>query len=178
MRRLWAAAAAILVWLALGGLPAAAQEASESPSESPAAPPEPALVTGTERCFSGSYSSRDEGGVVLGHIPTFKCTNEASDPRVSGPAQGEFWSACYATAGCVYWGTYEIAGPDGTWSGLWSGTDDAVLDLRSYLVTVEGSGAYEGWTFVAHWQDRFGTSTFSGLIYPGPPPPWPEAPTD
>ena len=46
MRRMWAAGAAIVVCLALGGAPAVGQEAS-------APAPGPALVTGTETCPYG-----------------------------------------------------------------------------------------------------------------------------
>ena len=81
--------------------------------------------------------------------------------------------ACYPGTSCIYWGTYEIDGPDGTWVGPWSGTADLALGVASYLLLLEGTGAYEGWSFVANWKDSMaGTSQFSGLIYPGPVPPW------
>ena len=150
-----------------------AQDPSTAPSEAPTMSPESALVTGTERCTSGDLSTSDEDGVTRGHIPLFECTNEASDPRVSGPSQGEFFMACYPGTSCIYWGTYEIDGPDGTWVGPWSGTADLALGVASYLLLLEGTGAYEGWSFVANWKDSMaGTSQFSGLIYPGPVPPW------
>lgn len=92
---------------------------------------------------------------------------------MSGPEHGEYWSACYQASGCIYWGTAEIDGPDGTWTGPWSGMDDAVLGLASFHVDFEGTGAYEGWSFLAHWQDSgSGEAEFSGLIYEGHRPPW------
>ena len=52
--------------------------------------------------------------------------------------------------------------------------DDEGLGRASILLLLEGSGAYEGWSFVAHWLDAFTGDPvpFSGLIYEGPPPPW------
>ena len=157
----------------LGGL-AVAQTAEDADPDAADSVMTPELVTGTERCVSSNYTWRREGDAEREYL-TFECTNEASDPRVSGPAHGDFNTACYQP-GCVFWGDYEIDGTDGTWSGTWRGTDDALLDLWSFMVALDGTGAYEGWSFLAHWQDGgTGMAEFSGMIYPGPLPPFSES---
>lgn len=140
---------------------------------------EPALVTGTGQCFSGAPTETSLNGVVWGQVPEFTCTTQMSDPRVSGSAKGSLDDACFPASGCLYWGTFEIAGPGGTWTGSWSGTDDKDLGKASYLMTLQGTGAYQGWTFIVHWLDPGDGSaaTASGLIYQGPPPPWGPLPT-
>jgi hypothetical protein len=96
MRRLRVSLAGVVILSLLAGLGCAvlAQDPSTAPSEAATMSPEPALVTGTERCTSVDLSTSDEDGVTRGHIPLVECTNEASDPRVSGPSQGEFLMAC------------------------------------------------------------------------------------
>ena len=79
-----------LVLLVGTGVLVTAQDATDAPSEPPADAATPVLVTGTEFCTSGDLSSSLHGEVWLSHIPVFGCTTEASDPRVSGPAQGEY----------------------------------------------------------------------------------------
>jgi hypothetical protein len=186
MRKLWAAGAAIVVCLALGGVPVAAQEASGEPSAASAMPDGPALVTGTQTCAAGDPDSRTwDGPVLTGHNATINCTDVMSDERVSGPDSGEWNYVCHSDAdmGCTYWGTTEIVGPDGTWVGTYTGTDDPGLweagEGGAVMIQVlEGTGAYEGWTFVAHIvTDLSNPATVNGLIHEGPPPPWGPLPT-
>lgn len=41
------------------------------------------------------------------------------------------------------------------------------------IQVLEGTGAHEGWTFVAHIvTDLSNPAMVNGLIYEGPPPPW------
>lgn len=173
MRRMWAAGAAIVMCLALGGVPVVAQEATGTPSASTTAASVPALVTGKEQCVSGGYSDTNVNGVTRGQIPEFTCTITMSDPRVTGSAKGSLFDACYPASGCIYWGTYEITGPQGTWAGPWSGVDDPNLGKASFQIILQGTGAYDGWTFLAHWLDPMdgGPATATGQIYQGPPPP-------
>ena len=145
-----------------------------------------ALVTGTEVCTGGEVETTQMEGYTLLHAtgPEGHCTIAASDPRVSGTStEGDMWDACFLMgpndppfypSGCIYWGEYGIDGPDGRWVGTWTGVDDPALGKASYLILLEGTDAYEGWSFVAHWLDPFTGAplTFSGLIYEGPLPPW------
>jgi hypothetical protein len=157
MNRLRAAGAAFVMGLALGWVPVTAQSPSLTPAASPVAPPKSVLVTGEEYCYGGTT-----------------CDSKLSDPRVSGKAVATFHEDCYVgTSGCVYWGTYTIEGPDGTWSGPWSGLWDPSLGEASFLVTAKGSRAYEGWTYMAYYHDPFtgGPASVNGVIYRGSPPP-------
>lgn len=162
--------------------------ATEEPAVESDAGPEAvsALVTGTEVCTGGEIETTRMEGYNLLHAtgPEGHCTITASDPRVSGPSsEGDMWDACFLMgpddppfypSGCIYWGDYGIEGPDGDWVGTWTGVDDVGLGQASYLILLEGTGAYEGWSFVGHWLDPFTGAplTFSGLIYEGPLPPW------
>jgi hypothetical protein len=166
---MWAAGAIVVSCLAFSGLPALAQDetgpsAGPTNSETPA-PMVPAVVTGEEYCYG----------------PT-RCDSRLSDPRVSGEAVATFHEACYVLgSGCVYWGTYTIQGPDGTWSGPWSGLWEPSVGKAAFLVTAKGTGAYEGWTYMAYYLDPFtgGPATVDGVIYRGDPPPmpWPTSTT-
>jgi len=161
MRRLWAAAAAIVMCLALGGMPALAQGASGSPAVSPApVAAGPVVVTGEE-----------SGGQF-----------RLSDPRVSG-YHTETWAGNVGlTNGFVAWGILTLRGPDGDWVGPWTvmaGYDFTRLS-RLYH-TLEGTEAYEGLAFVLYettpegW-DETSPQTFEGVIYEGSAPrlEWPE----
>ena len=143
---------------------------------------EPAVVTGTFTDEVGEFWTTPMDGYSLGHAsaPEGSGTWTASDPRVSGTGTVvDSWEACYLMGafyptGCIYWGTQRIDGPDGSWEGTWSGVDDEVLGRSTYLLLMEGTDAYAGWSFVAQVLGP-GTgdpNTFSGLIYEGPLPPW------
>ena len=109
-----------------------------------------------------------------------ECTSDIDDPRVTGPGTLGWNYVCYPAAnqGCIYWGDLELVGPDGTWVGTYTGTDDPALweagEGGAVMIQVlEGTGAYEGWTFVAHIvTDLSNPAMVNGLIYEGPPPPW------
>ena len=184
MRTLRMSLVATVALALLGGLGGSAMAQDD--------PMAPAMVTGTETCVGGEVETTPMDGYTLLHASgPFEghCTFTASDPRVSGTATlDDFWDACYLMgpddppfypSGCIYWGTQRIDGPDGSWEGTWSGVDDEDLGLASLLLLMEGTDAYEGWSFVAHVLES-GTGepvTFSGLIYEGPLPPW-ELPTE
>jgi len=170
MRRLWAAGAAIVVCLALGGLPVLAQEASENPS-APLA--EQAVVTGTQvdcnpvKMWTTGY----ENGVSQRRDGVVACEMAMDDPRVSGMATVDYNSDGYGDD-WVNWGTWELAGPDGTWVGSWTGAEPGGGIYHGgsalSLLVAAGTGAYEGWSYIASGRD----SGIVGLIYEGPPPPW------
>jgi hypothetical protein len=186
MRTLRLSLVGTVILVLLGGLAGVALAQDE--------PMEPALVTGTEICTGGAIETTQMEDYTLLHAtgPEGHCTITASDPRVSGPStEGDMWDACFLMgpddppfypSGCIYWGDYGIEGPDGSWVGTWTGVDDPALGKASYLILLEGTGAYEGWSFVVHWLDPFTGAplTFSGLIYEGPLPPWepPEPPAE
>jgi hypothetical protein len=162
MRRLCAAGAAIVVCLALGGMPAVAQSPSVMPSAAPTAPAGPALVSGGESCYATA------------------CIDSLSDPRVSGVATYTIQYRCPISTptdgtpnlpGCTSWGTHTIKGPDGTWTGTWAGLWDPSLNRASLLMILNGTGAYDGWVFVARYlHDMQTEASVSGVIYYGRPP--------
>lgn len=165
MRRMWAAGAAVVMSLVLGGAPGTAQQASGTPSGAPV-PASAALVTGTaDPCTQTPGTTTTVDGVVQVRDMVQTCTVTMTDPRVSGTSTNHINWDQPATGGYVEWGTLEIAGPDGTWVGPWVGLDPTVV------LVAEGTGAYAGWTLVAHVVVGAPTK-FDGLIYQGAPPTW------
>jgi S-formylglutathione hydrolase FrmB/CubicO group peptidase (beta-lactamase class C family) len=172
MRRLWAAGAAVVTSLALAGMPIVAQSpvptggvpASGSPG------PRAAQVHGTiVGCGNGQdATTTSANGVDSFRDQVVRCTYSASDPRVSGPEVAHLSGDCYTYAGCVYWDTQVITGPDGTWVGGHFSADDPMGKVVMQGV-YHGTGAYEGWSYVERLDPS--TSEVDGLIYPGAPPP-------
>lgn len=186
MRRMWAAGLAMLVCLALGGLPVVAQ--SPSPGQSPAAQAGYVAVTGTSDCVLGTA-----GPMQLASPPytltnqVLKCDEVASDPRVTGQSTVainiESWDRGGMVAGvpanAVSWSDSVLQGPEGTWSGHQYGfyDKDGVLHL---VGIASGSGAYEGLVYVSSATAPRGEAHLDlvGLIQPGSAPPgFPEAPS-
>lgn len=178
MRRMWAAGAAIVMCLALGGAPAAAQSPSAPPAE-----PVTAFVSGTGSCqFVPPGTSVNIEGVRRDQAG-FACSWEMSDPRVSGPGEGTWSIACWnGNEICLYWGDMTITGPDGTWAGAFQGQDASSLDTLGHgfvalQQVLEGTGAYAGWTYIAHLLFNYSTMTADGIIYEGPTMPWEPLPS-
>jgi hypothetical protein len=102
------------------------------------------------------------------------CEMAFSDPRVSGTMTGDYNDDCFGGYWpCVVWGTEEISGPDGTWSGWYHGISPADGQQTTYHV-MTGSGGYGGLTFVWDWTRSPEGPSGSGFIYEGTPPPQPE----
>jgi hypothetical protein len=158
MRRLWAAAAAIVVCLALGGAPAVAEEASALPGE-------PVAVTGMilGMCDVDAGTDTTVDSVKQWRGWTVTCRESMSDPRVSGLSQHDYNRDC----------RYPLAagGADDAWEGADRGFITADGERDTYRVAT-GTGAYAGWTYVSHADDNV-----SGIIYEGPPPPWAPLPS-
>jgi hypothetical protein len=175
MRRLCATGAAVLVCLALG-VPALAQAASGEPSAS--AEPYTDFVTGTGMCRYHEpamsvfidWGRHDQAG--------FTCDWETDDPRVSGPGEGTWNVGCWdGVRVCLYWGDMTITGPDGTWVGAFTGQDTRTLaglgrGTAAFQQVLEGTGAYEGWTYLAHLLFNDYTMFVDGIVYEGTPLPW------
>ena len=183
MRRMWAASAAVVVCLALGGMPALAQEASEPSSELPL----PMVTTGNGDCTVLDRGTRGTSdGLVQGaegaRDEILDCVLTMSDPRVSGTARLTFNDDCFVRPegwGCIFWGDSLIEGPDGDWDCSHSGTGDPVGVHDGLILHVcTGTAGYSGLTYMAQQAVSFystadfgdGTS-IHGVIYEGPPPP-------
>ena len=178
MRRLWASAAAIVVCLAVGGLPALAEEASALPGDAVAVT---GMILGMCEVEAGTETTVD--GVRQWRGWTVACRESMSDPRVSGLSVHHDSRDCrYSLAagdaddaspiGCVVWSDFVVTGPDGTWEGADRGFITADGQRDTYRVAT-GTGAYAGWTYVSHADD----SDVNGIIYEGSPPPWAPLPS-
>jgi len=160
--------------------------AGSAMAEDAAAPVEeagvPVFVTGIETCSTQTEGTdTTQAGVrsIRGLIN--RCSNTMSDARVSGTYVNDFNMTCYESlddGGCIFWGTHVLDGPDGGWACSYTGTDDPMgANTGLVLGVCPGSGAYDGLTYM--WQHVFGGSysfgddtSFYGLIFEGPPPPW------
>jgi hypothetical protein len=183
MRRLWAAGAAIVMCLALGGLPVLAQDAS--PAEGPEAPAAVAAYTSIAmdcvRTVECTMTAEGHTGRATGCLNT--CELTADDARVNGvmtvrpecdwadPEVGYLGAAC--------WGTWELVGPDGTWAGALVSAEPTG-GWATLVLVAEGTGAYEGWTFVGNllgWEAGDDTQEGDAFVYQGPLPRWPALPS-
>jgi hypothetical protein len=177
MRTMRAAGAALLLTLALGGTPVAAQSSSMPAS------PTWAAVTSTGTCApptGGTQQLASAPYAVSGAV--FACTDTASDARVTGHSTMTYNMrtsdprGSSTGFGVIYNGTmwvdYMITGPDGTWSGRGYGVydNDGVLHVVAMLA---GDGAYDGLTYSYSATVPAGslTAVAVGVIQPGSVPP-------
>lgn len=169
MRRMRAACAAVVMCLALGGLPALAQEAGPSPSLPP--PSE----AGGRTLVSGSMSCQLHGEPGPGESPyptpqefpsgvvrewfDLTCTYTMSDPRVSGTERYSYLGTVVDVpdlpGGTVLWDSEPLVltTADGTWKGVGMGVDylhEPTLYTVGYTV-YEGQGAYSGLRYLLMW---------------------------
>ena len=160
MRRRWTALAVVLSCLPCVGVPTVAQDTHYSAL----------VVTGTQACVD---SPGDE--------PVWTCTYTASDPRVAGTGSIRFAvgvSEPGSDAPVMWWIDTTLDGPDGTWSGHhYVFTDEA--GTAHALMMLTGTGAYEGWQYVASGTDpeADGNHDLVGLLYEGGAPPFGPLPT-
>jgi hypothetical protein len=187
MRRLWAAGAAFVTCLVLVGVSAVGQTESPAPSGSGADAASTSVLIHIEEpeCVTGeSGTTTDANGVRQLRGFTRHCRYDGVDPRFAGWSDIVHNVDCYSedASRCVMWGTERIPGPDGEWVGTYRGGSmwvDAV-GFRGDLEVLEGTGAYEGWTFVRYMDmAALGGAEWviDGLIYEGPPPPVPPLPS-
>ena len=101
----------------------------------------------------------------------WKCQGQAGDERLSGDIDLVYNIAGWSGTGAVQWGYARISNDEGTWNGTWSsnvqeGGEQVILGWY------EGTGAYEGWTYVETQYGEYQQprETF-GIVYPGTPPP-------
>ena len=101
---------------------------------------------------------------------TMTCRDTASDPRVTGRATSVWHCDCQYGVGSPTWGTYELEGPDGSWVGPRIGTRAMDGSGHSFAI-LEGTGAYEGLTYMVDWTHQpNGTTELEGVIFEGSPP--------
>jgi hypothetical protein len=130
-----------------------------------------------------------EGEEINGACDGFECvaTHVMSDPRVSGDLDIQLDLGCSTEIICSMGGELTISNDDGTWDGHYVGfINDAAPGGRTHdqMMWLEGSGAYEGWSYVAVLTDLYGIrggpdtpeglhpgTTVRGVFYRGDLPP-------
>lgn len=123
-------------------------------------------------CWNGdpADSAEQPNGDYQVHGIPVGCDFTFSDPRVSGAWTWELNEDCFADGGCINWGPMHVAGPDGAWSGWYTGMEKPDGDNRFHIV-LTGTGAYEGLTHIQLWSGPFyGPYDRYGVIYEGEPP--------
>jgi hypothetical protein len=123
-------------------------------------------------CWNGSptgYVEQPNGDPQVRGIPV-GCDFTFSDPRVSGAWTWELNEDCFGDGGCVNWGPMHVAGPEGAWSGWYTGMEKPDSDNRFHIV-LTGTDAYEGLTHIQLWSGPFfGPYDRYGVVYEGVPP--------
>jgi len=134
-----------------------------------------ATVDGTQSCQFTEFGTQTENEVWGSMRRDFvvECVEEMSDPRVSGTSTSILNGDCDAF-GCVMWGTFELVGPEGSWVGSYTTTLGHGDDWHGLGTAIgEGTGAYEGWTYITHSTafDPYLERTVEGFVFPGDAPP-------
>jgi hypothetical protein len=170
MRTLRMSLAGTVILALLGGLSVAAVARSGGPDVMTGQ--SAAWVTFTDQSCSVEGVTPEQDGVIQ-RTRGVKATCDVTfdDPRASGTATISGNYDCHAEAGCTTWGTQEIVGPDGSWSGPFTGIIDPSFTERAVAV-MTGTAGYEGLTFIVHGVAPLGEApTVVGIIYEGGPPP-------
>jgi len=178
MRTLRLSLAGTVILALLGGLSVAVVAQVESEV---ATGPDNALVTYlTNVCdITDTDLVWSDSGISIDRGREYACETTFSDPRVSGTRTGAYNSDCFGEleTPCLEWGTDEIVGPDGSWTGSYQGILDGDR-LTSYRV-YRGTAGYEGLAFIWLRTGTYDIPGGYGLVYAGEPPPMPAlAPTD
>lgn len=132
------------------------------------APTAAAWVTGTESCTfdsnaSAAASATFDGGIWgITDLP-LSCRHTADDPRVTGTATVVWNCDCQLGVGSPVSGSWNLAGPDGSWAGRYEGIRSAEGDQRMLLVA-DGTDAYEGLTYLAALTADGPVTSFEGVI--------------
>jgi hypothetical protein len=99
------------------------------------------------------------------------CQLTSADARVSGVQNNIINHDCFDSGICIFWGTQEVVGPDGTWSGWFNGTIDPDGNGHGHVV-LTGAGGYEGLVNVRHALGPIDAMpTQYGVVYEADTPP-------
>ena len=170
MCKLWAAGTAMLVCLALGGMPVAAQDDEDAPVW--------VKLVGQENCRMEGGAGFDKGALAEVREVPIICENTYSDPRLDGTQYLLYNEDCFESGICVGWGNIELVGADGSWTGWWHEIDDDQTDGTddtSFYLVLTGAGAHQGLTAILFSLHAWGEFPDQyGVVYRGDPPPGPE----
>lgn len=118
-----------------------------------------------------------EGREINGGCAESECHSrqEMSDPRVSGELDIQLDLGCSIETICWMGGDLTITNDDGGWDGRWVGfigEDGSTGRSHDIMQWFEGTGAYEGWSYVAVLTDLERPITdVRGVLYRGDLPP-------
>ena len=176
-RSVWAALV-IGALVAFGGTTALAQE-GDAPATNEGSVPTPAAVSvsGTSTLVGQANPGTSEldGGVVRVRDNQLITVEVSSDPRVAGQAAITVNFDAYpdasgfAGATQVRFGEMFLENEDGAWAGSFTGSLANGAFVQTYWL--EGSGAYEGYSYVVTAGGSGNTWRSQGLIFPGAIPP-------
>ncbi len=120
-----------------GGIPAPAPTSTLTPTAVP--------VTGASSCsVEANGSDTIDGDIEEIRGLVLACRTGASDSRVVGDMAVRTSIDIRPDRSADMWGTASIAGPDGNWSGAWTGLVEKGYAIHRMAALLEGSGAYEG----------------------------------
>jgi len=104
--------------------------------------------------------------------PVIVCTEQTSDPRVSGTATRTIvLEPEIPDQGALMWNDITLTGPDGTWTGEGYGVMAQDGTIRNVEI-MAGSGAYEGLVYsTGGVVGANGDAIYAGLIQQGSLPP-------
>ena len=120
-----------------------------------------------------------EGSGAFGGAGRVTGRTEMSDPRVSGKwdiTQEMVCSTVDAWA-CAKWGRATLSNEGGTWEGEWAGFHEPItvpglpMGQHNIMSWLEGSGEYEGLSYISTLSGDPSNTVARGLIYEGPIPP-------
>ena len=176
--RLARAALVMTALVALGG-PAVLAQAGEAPAAGEGAPSTPAAVSvlGTSTLVGQASPGTSEldGAVVRVRDNQLLTVEASSDPRVAGQAIITVNFDAYPDASGltgatqVRFGQMRLENEDGAWVGSFTGSLANGAFVQTYWL--EGSGAYEGYSYVVTAGGSGNTWRSQGLIFPGMIPP-------
>jgi hypothetical protein len=110
-----------------------------------AVPPDGATVVQGASCTTESQGSQTMSGDVLQYRGVqLVCTGPSSDPRLEGPRRVTVDIDQNPDESATMSGTVEIDGPDGAWTGTFTGTIDPGYTTHRMSGVLVGSGAYTG----------------------------------
>ncbi len=110
-----------------------------------AVPPNGAPVVQGASCTTESQGSQTMSGDVVQYRGVeLVCTGPSSDPRLEGPRRVTVEIDQNPDESATMSGTVEIDGPDGAWTGTFTGTIDPGYTTHRMSGVLVGSGAYRG----------------------------------
>jgi hypothetical protein len=149
-----------------GGVVAPGASWTPAPQSTPAPSPSPVAVTGTNTvgtADAGTDTTVGDVEQIRAMVLSGPTTN--SDPRVSGLATVHVNIDIQPGQSAVLWGTATIEGPDGAWTGPFTGLIEKGYTIHRIASVLKGTGAYAGLQYrYTQTSTDGGTFDSSGVI--------------